>query len=140
MANIARQNVFADPLDDLFRGFFVRPLAFENNALPQFRMDVAENENAYRVKADLPGVKKEDIAVTVEGDTVTVTAEVRAEKEARNGERVLRTERYTGKLARSFSLGQEVDEANAEARFVDGVLDLVLPKKAAASRKRLTIN
>lgn len=140
MANSARQSVFGDPLDDLFRGFFVRPLAFENPALPQFRVDISENENAYRVKADLPGVKKDDIAVTVEGDTVTVSAEVRTEKEARNGERVLRTERYAGKLARSFSLGQDVDEAGAEARFADGVLELVLPKKAAATRKRLTIN
>ena len=140
MANIARQSVYSDPFEDLLRGFFVRPLAFESSATPQFRMDVAEDENAYRVKADLPGVKKDDIAVTVEGDTVTVTAEVRGEKEARNGDRVLRTERYTGKLARSFSLGQDVDETGADARLVDGVLELVLPKKAAAARKRLTIN
>ncbi len=140
MANIARQSLYTDPLEDLFRGFFVRPLSFETPALPQFRMDVAENENAFRVKADLPGVKKEDIAVTVEGDTVTVSAEVRAEKEVRNGERVLRAERHAGKLARSFSLGQDVDETGADARLVDGVLELVLPKKAAVSRKRLTIN
>lgn len=140
MASSARQSLYADPLEDLFRGFFVRPLSFETPALPQFRMDVAENENAFRVKANLPGVKKEDIAVTVEGDTVTVSAEVRAEKEASNGERVLRSERRAGKLARSFSLGQEVDESGAEARLVDGVLELVLPKKAAASRKRLTVN
>jgi HSP20 family protein len=140
MPNIVRQSVFADPLDDFFRGFFVRPLAFENTNLPQFRMDVGESENAYRVKADLPGVKKEDITVTVEGDTVTVTAQVRSEKETRDGERVVRAERHTGKIARSFSLGQEVDEDNAQAHLVDGVLDLVLPKKAAAQRKRLTIN
>jgi HSP20 family protein len=140
MANISHPSLLNDPLDDLFRGFFVRPLSFETPAVPQFRMDVSENENAYRVKADLPGARKDDISVTIERDTVTVSAEVRAEKETNNGERLLRSERYSGKLARSFSLGQEVDEAGAQARFTDGVLELVLPKKAAAARKRLTIN
>jgi HSP20 family protein len=140
MANIARQNLFSDPLDELFRGFFARPLSFEAANVPQFRMDVTENENAYRVRADLPGVKKDDIAVTVEHDTVTVNAEIRAHKEAQNGERVVRSERYIGKLSRSFALGQDVDEAGAEARFNDGVLELVLPKKAAAARRRLTVN
>ena len=140
MANIARHNLLSDPLDEFFRGFLVRPLALETPSVAQFRMDVTENENAYRVRADLPGVKKDDIAVTVEHDTVTVNAEIRAHKEAQNGERVLRSERYIGKLSRSFALGQDVDEAGAEARFNDGVLELVLPKKAAAARRRLTIN
>lgn len=140
MGNIVRRREFEDPFEDLFRGFFVRPLAFETPAAAGFRMDVSEGENAFRVKADLPGVRKEDIAVTVDGDTVTISAEVRAEKDAGANERVLRTERHAGKLSRAFSLGQDVDESSAEAKYVDGVLELVLPKKAAATRRRLTIN
>lgn len=103
-------------------------------------MDVSEGESAFRVKADLPGVRKEDIAVTVDGDTVTISAEVRAEKDAGANERVLRAERHSGRISRAFSLGQDVDESAAEAKYVDGVLELVLPKKAAATRRRLTIN
>ena len=131
---------YADPFEDLFRGFFVRPLSYDAPVVPQFRLDVSESENAFQVRADIPGAKKEDITVTIEGDTVTVTAEVRSEKETRDGERVLRSERHSGKLARSFALGQDVDEAKVEARYVDGVLELKLPKKAAATRKRVTIN
>src|SRR5262245_2971729 len=115
MTNVARNTVFADPFDELLRGFFVRPFSLEAPNARQFRMDVSENEIAYRVIADLPGVKKEDIAVSVEGDTVTISAEIRADNEAHNGNRVLRAERYAGKLSRAFSLGQDVEEDGVEA-------------------------
>ena len=140
MANIVPRALFDDTLDDIFRGFFVRPFAYETASMPQVRMDVSETENAYRVAADLPGVRKEDISVTIQGDTVTVAAEVRHEKEAKEGEQVLSSERYHGKVSRTFTLDQEVDEAASEAHYHDGVLELVLPKKAAAKRKRLTVN
>jgi len=140
MANLVRRGVLDDPFEDLFKGFFVRPLSFEAPQTAQFRMDVTENENAYRVKADLPGVRREDLNVTIDGDTVTIAAEVRSEKEAKNGDRVVRTERYIGKIARSFALGQPIEEAGAEAKLTDGVLELVLPKKAAPSGRKLTIN
>jgi HSP20 family protein len=84
-------------------------------------------------------VKKEDIQVTIDGSAVTLTAEVKREKEVTQDERVLHTERTFGKVSRSFSLPQEVDEAKAEAKFKDGVLELTLPKKAAAARKQVTI-
>ena len=140
MTNIVPRGFFDDTLDDIFRGFLVRPFAYEPVSMPQVRIDVSENENAYRVSADLPGVRKEDISVTIQGDTVTITAEVRHEKEAKNGEQVLRSERYHGRISRTFTLEQEVDETAAEAHYNDGVLELVLPKKAAAKRKRLTVN
>ena len=141
MANITRFDPFNELVDDLFKGFFVRPVAFEGrgDALPRMRVEVAEKNGAYTVTADLPGVKKEDIQITIDGAEVGLTAEVKREKEVSQDERVLHTERVYGKVSRSFTLPQEVDEAKAEAKFRDGVLELTLPKKAAAQRKQVTI-
>ena len=142
MANIARFDPFNDIVDDLFKGFFVRPVAYEGRSAleaPRLKVDVTEKNGAYQVTADLPGVKKEDIQVAIDGAQVTLSAEVRREKEVVAGERVLHTERAFGKVSRSFSLPQELDEARAEAKFRDGVLELTLPKKAAAARKAITI-
>lgn len=141
MSNLTR----FDPFDDLFRGFFVRPVELGNigsNAEqpPAIRMDVKEDGDAYQVHAELPGVKKEDIHVTIDGNLVAISAEVKQEKEVKEGGRVLRSERYFGKVARSFQLGQEVDDGKAVAKFNDGVLELTLPKRAATASKRLTID
>ncbi|HEX2198068.1 MAG TPA: Hsp20/alpha crystallin family protein, partial [Burkholderiales bacterium] len=132
---------FTDLVDDFFKGFLVRPLSYENGreALPRMKVDVAEKNGAYAVTAELPGVKKEDIQVSIDGAQVTLAAEVKREREASQDERVLHTERVYGKLSRSFTLPQELDEAKAEARFKDGVLELTLPKKAAAQRKQISI-
>jgi HSP20 family protein len=140
MANIARFSPFDDSLDDLFRGFFVRPVSYENpTGATQFRVDVSENDNAYTLRAEIPGVKKNDINVSIDGDTVAISAEVKSERDAKDGERVLRSERYYGKIYRAFTLGQSVDESGAAARYADGVLELTLPKKAAVQAKRITI-
>ena len=139
MASTARENIFTDPFEDLVRGFLFRPLSSAFSPAP-FRIDVTENEIAYRVRADLPGVNKGDIAVSVEGNTVTIGAEVRADGDARSADRVLRAERYVGKLERSFSLAQDVEEGGAEARYVDGVLELLLPKKGATARRRIVVS
>lgn len=140
MANITRFNPFDDTIEDLFRGFFVRPVSFEGPAgAAQFRVDVSENENAYTLRAEIPGVKKEDISVTIDGDTVAISAEVKNDKEVKNGDRVLRSERYYGKVYRAFTLGQAVEEAATAARYANGVLELTLPKKAAVQAKRITI-
>jgi HSP20 family protein len=104
-----------------------------------FPVDVSENENAYTLRAEIPGVKKENINITIDGDTVAIGAEVKNEKEVKNGDRVLRSERHYGKIYRAFTLGQAVDETAASARYSDGVLELTLPKKAAAQAKRITI-
>ena len=137
MANITR----LDPLDDLFRGFFVRPVDFDGSTQqpPSIKMDVKEQGDNYLVHAELPGVRKEDIHVVVDGNQVSISAETRHEKEIKEGERVLRSERYFGKVSRSFQLGQEIDDAKATAKFNDGVLELTLPKRAASPNKRLTV-
>lgn len=130
-----------DPFDDLFRGFFVRPVDMGNTQqTPSIRMDVKEEADAYRVHAELPGVRKEDIHVTIDGNQVSISAEVKQEKEVKEGERVLRSERYFGKVSRSFQLAQDIDDAKAAARFNDGVLELMLPKRAATASKRLAID
>lgn len=137
MANVTR----FDPLDDLFRGFFVRPVDFNGTTQqpPSIKMDVKEQGDNYLVHAELPGVKKEDIHVVVDGNQVSISAEIKQEKEVREGERVLRSERYFGKVSRSFQLGQEIDDAKAAAKFNEGILELTLPKRAASPNKRLTV-
>lgn len=141
MVNVTRVTPFDDSFDELLRGFFVRPMAFEGGAAAQaVRIDVSENENAYTVHAEIPGVRKEDIHVTIDNDQVAISAETRNERAVKEGERVLRSERYYGKVHRSFTLGQPVDQEQAAAQYHDGVLELTLPKKAAASTRRLTIN
>ena len=142
MANVTRFDPFNDLVDDLFKGFLVRPLAFENGrgeALPRMKVDVVEKNGAYLVTAELPGVRKEDINVAIDANEVTLSAEVKREKEVSQDERVLHTERVYGKVSRSFTLPQEIDDAKAEAKFKDGVLELTLPKKAAAQRKQISI-
>jgi HSP20 family protein len=137
-----RIDYVGDLVDDLFKGFLVRPVAYENgrgDVLPRVKVEVAEKNGAYLVSAELPGVKKEDIQVSIDGAQVTLTAEVKREKEASQDERVLHTERVYGKLSRSFTLPQEIDESKAEAKFKDGVLELTLPKKTAAQRKQISI-
>lgn len=130
-----------DPFDDLFRGFFVRPVEMGNQPqAPSIKMDVKEEGDTYKVHAELPGVKKEDIHVTIDGGQVSITAEVKQEKEVKEGERVLRSERYFGKVSRSFQLAQDIDDGRAVAKFSDGVLELTLPKRAATASKRLTID
>jgi HSP20 family protein len=141
MANVTRFDPFNDLVDDLFKGFFVRPVAYDGRgeAAVRMKVDVAEANGAYTVTAELPGVKKEDIQVTIDGNQVTLAAEVKREREVTQDERVLHSERIYGKATRSFTLPLEVDEAKAEAKFRDGVLELKLPKKAAAARKQVTI-
>ena len=142
MANITRFDPFSDIVDDLFKGYFVRPVGYDTRAaqdLPRLKVEVTEKNGAYQVTADLPGVKKEDIHVDIDGALLTLTAEVKREKEAAEGERVLHSERVFGKVSRSFTLPQELDEAKAEAKFRDGVLELALPKKSATQRKQISI-
>jgi HSP20 family protein len=143
--NITRYEPFADVFrgtdnlfDDLFRGFFVRPVpTAEAPARP--RVDVNEEANAYQVRADLPGVKKEDIDVTVEGDVLSISAETKSENEKKEGERVVMRERSYGKWSRAFRLGAEIDLARAAAKYENGVLELTLPKKAGEPVKKLTV-
>ena len=140
MTSLARYSYPLDEtFDDLFKGFFVRPMTFENQSQVQFRIDVKEDDGAYVVQAEIPGVKKEDINVTINGNQVAISTEIKREREDRQGEKVLRSERYYGKVYRAFSLAQDVDEASAQAKYNEGVLELRLPKKAAVTSKKIAI-
>jgi HSP20 family protein len=146
MANITRFNPFEElagfrslaNFDDLFKGFGVRPWA-EAQIEPRIKVDVSETEAAYGVKAEIPGVKKEDIHVAIEGNQVSIEAELKKEKEEKKGEKFVRSERYAGKQFRSFTLGCDIDAATAEAKYSDGVLELKLPKKANGSTRDLKV-
>lgn len=142
MINVTRFNPIDDTLDELLRGFFVRPMALEGApaAAQAIRIDVAEDEAAYTVHAEIPGVKKDDIHVTINDDLVSISAETRNAHEVKEGGRVLRAERHFGKFYRAFTLGQAVEDGKAVAKYADGVLELTLPKKAAVTAKRLSIN
>ena len=145
MVNVARYARFDDAINQLFRGFVAQPVNVDGQeSAAKFRVDVAESDTAYTLHAELPGVKKEDIKISIDGDQVAISAETAAqeEKAVKDGERalrVLRTERYSGKYYRAFALGNAVDEDATSARYVDGVLELTLPKKLAAAAKRITI-
>jgi len=137
-----RTNNLTHQLDDLFRGFFVRPVEYGLTGAaetPHVRIDVKENADSYEVNAELPGIRKEDINIHIDGAVVSISAERKMNKEIKDGESVLRAERYYGKVSRSFQLGQEIDESRSGAKFVDGVLELTLPKKTEAQATRLTI-
>jgi HSP20 family protein len=131
---------FNDTFESALRRFFA-PVQFELNPQAlQMRLDISEKNNAYVVKADLPGVKKEDINVRIDGNIVQVDAEVKQEKETKGSDdKVLRSERYYGNVSRTFSLAQDVDDTKTQARYADGVLTLELPKKTTASSKKVTV-
>jgi HSP20 family protein len=125
--------------DELFRGFF-KPVRLEGAPTPvTIKMDVTETENGYLIHSEMPGVKKEDIDVAIEGNQVTITAEVKQAWEKKEGDRMLRNERYFGNIYRSFTLPAELDESASVAAYDSGVLELKLVKKAAAPGRRLAI-
>ncbi|KAF7597953.1 MAG: heat-shock protein Hsp20 [Candidatus Dactylopiibacterium carminicum] len=137
MANIVR----SDPFEDLLRGFFIRPVGFGGGPeVPGIRVDLRESDKEYTLHAELPGIRKEDIHVQIDGSVVSISAERKTEKGVKDGERLLHTERSHGKVSRSFDLGSTLDETHATASFTDGVLELILPKKAATKARRLSIS
>ena len=116
-----------DPLEDTFRSL-LRPWRFEQvDAPPRIRLDVAEQNGAYAVRAEIPGARKEDIDVRIEGNRVTISAEMKKEWDDRKEGRVLRSERQYGHASRSFTLASPVDESKAGAKYENGVLELTLP-------------
>lgn len=132
--------VSSDPFELAMRRFFT-PVAFDaDTPALKMRVDVSEKENAYLVKADIPGVKKEDINVRIDGNIVQIDAEVNREKETKgNGGKVLCSERYWGNISRTFSLAQDVDDSKVVAKYADGVLSLELPKKASPASKKIAV-
>ncbi len=138
MANLSLYDPFpAAPFDDLFRGFFA-PVRSDRTAV-SIKVDVAEKDGAYLVRAEIPGVAKNDIQVSIEGNQVTIGAEVKRQSEKKEGERVLHSERYFGSAYRSFTLPAELDETASTAKYENGILELTLAKKPAVAGRKLTI-
>ena len=129
-----------DPADDVFRSL-MRPWRFDiPEAAPRIKIDLTEQDGSYALKADIPGVKKEDIDVRIDGNMITISAEVKSDKEEKgNGGRVLRHERQEGYASRSFTLACPVEESKVEAHYKDGILALKLPKKVTTTNKRVAI-
>lgn len=125
--------------DDLLRSFGTRSMSRELENVPDMRIDLSEDDNAYRVAVDIPGVDKDDITVSADGNQVTISAEIKRDSE-RKEEKQIVSERYSGLCYRSFSLPTEVDQARAEARYDNGVLTLMLPKKGNGSSRRILVS
>ncbi len=144
MSNLTRYDPFSlEPVSDLFQGLFRPMRALTTGAeapLSDIRIDVAESDAAYTVKAEIPGVAKEDIDVKIDGNVVSISAKAERNKELKEGERVIRRERYSGMVSRSFSLATDIDEAASSASYQDGVLSLTLQKRKDAPQKRLQIS
>lgn len=149
MSNITQFNPFKkltrlDPffdMDDVLNKFMMRPVFREGVEMePQIKMDVKEANGQYMVKAEIPGVSKDDIHVTIDGNQISISAEVKHEKEEKEGERVIRSERSYGMVSRSFTLADEVDQSKVQAKYNNGLLELTLPKKPGTARKEIAIS
>jgi HSP20 family protein len=133
--------LFGDDFDNLFQGFF-RPLStMRGDAGGTFSpaLDITEDEKVYNIRAELPGVKREDIDITVHDGVLTISAETRAEDTQKDGERIIRQERRYGRYVRSLRLGALADNAAVSANYKDGVLSVVVPKTAATQPKRVKV-
>jgi HSP20 family protein len=130
----------ADTLPMALRDFW-RPWRGDPAAdrTPQIRLDLSETDQAYAVKAEIPGVKKEDLDIRIDRNQVTISAQVKQDSEEKQDGHVLRRERRYGYASRSFALAHDIDQAAADAKYSNGVLELKLPKKAASGGKRLTV-
>jgi HSP20 family protein len=135
MANITRY----DPFEDFFKGFWMKPVPFPAQTDLKMKIDVKEDDKSFIVKADIPGVKKEDIQIDIADDQVSLRAEVKQEKEEKKDEKLVYSERSYGMVSRSFTLPVDVDAKGAKAEYKDGVLNLTLPKKSNGSAKRVTV-
>lgn len=135
-SELARLDPFMDA-GDLFNKFAARPFFRTGMEVePQIKMDVMESDGKYLVKAEIPGVNKNDIRVNIDRNRVSISAELKQEKETKEGERVIRSERSYGVATRSFSLADEVDQSGVEAKYNNGVLELTLPKKPGGATRR----
>ena len=127
-------------LDDLFRGLGTRPAWREFDVAPDVRIDVSENDKAYNVRAEIPGVDKQDIEVSVEGNQVAISAEVKREMKKKDNEKDIYSERYFGKVYRAFTLPSELDSTKADAHYEHGVLFLTLPKKSNGGTRKIAVS
>jgi len=138
LGDIARFDPFTN-MDDFFKGFGIRPFFTEMETASLIKIDLTENDKAYTIRAEIPGVNKEDIKVQVDGNRVSISTETKKEKEEKEGERIIRRECYQGSSYRSFTLDSDVDESKAEAKYENGMLELTLPKTSGRAAKQIAI-
>jgi HSP20 family protein len=134
---------FGRLVESMFEDFFA-PMALGGSRLLDDgasipRIDLLENEQAFEIQAEMPGVEKEDLKVAIDHQRVTIEGECRKANERREGENVVYSERSARKFMRSFTLPSEVDEAAAQARLDNGVLHLTLPKKQGSAARRIDV-
>lgn len=133
---LARFDSFSDT-DDWFRRYSLSPFFRDVTEMePLIKMDLKEADGQYKVTAEIPGVSKDDIHVSVDGNRVSISAEVKKEKEEKKGERVVRSERSYGMASRSLNLADEIDSAKVQAKYSNGVLELTLPKRNGSSQRK----
>ena len=101
---------------------------------PSFKVDVSEDEEAIYIDADMPGMKKEGVKISMDEDVLTISAE-RTHEEEQKKKDYHRVERSYGSMSRSFSLGENVDLENVDAKYDNGVLHIVVPKKEPTEKK-----
>lgn len=148
MTNITRFDPFNDlvrfePLwdfNDLLNVPAMRGMWRNLPAVPPIKVDLSEDDKVYHVKAEIPGLRKEDIKVSIDGNQVSISTNMNKETEERNGERLIRSERYCGSQFRSFTLEQNIDEGKTQAKYENGVLELTLPKKAMPTARHVVVN
>lgn len=148
MSNITRFDPFNDitrfdpflNVNDFFRGFSVRPFITNTDYEPNMKIDVSESDGSYLVKAEIPGVNKDDIHISVDGNMVSISAEVKKEKDVKKDEKTICSERYFGQVARSFSLGSDVNADKVQAKYTNGVLEVTLPKISNGNKKTITVS
>ena len=138
MAEITRYDPFRE-LDDMMRGLVFRPVRMAEPRIEQIKVDATEDDKAYRISAEIPGVRKEDVKVSVVDNEVTISAEVKRQSEKKEGERVVHSERYYGAVSRSFTLPQAVDGDSAQAKYDNGVLTLTLPKRDNSRFRKIIV-
>lgn len=131
------ENMFEEMFAPLTQGGALSQWSGEDTISP--RLNVSENDKAFEVQAEMPGVKKEDVKVAIERQRVTIEGASSQESEQREGNNVLYTERSASRFMRSFMLPAEVDETSAQARMENGVLTLTLPKKEGNGATRIPI-
>ncbi len=139
---VTRNNEYRDPfardLDRLFADFFAaKPFEMEGEWYP--KVDIEEDEKAYHVKAEIPGLNEKDLDVTIEKDLLTIAGEKKEETEERNGKKVVLRERRYGSFTRSWRLPEGIKSDEVKAEFKNGVLTIEMPKSEEAKPKKIDI-
>lgn len=128
--------------DSLFEGFFRPTRWMEESASEGLipALDVVERDHEFVVRAEMPGVKKDEIEVSLENGVLTIGAETNSQSEEKDGDRIIRQERRYGKYVRSLRIGKEIDDKKVKASYKDGVLELTLPKAETVKPKKINVD